>query len=96
MFDFVELATSSRRLIARALAEDDDFTSMENEATTTTVFEQVSETFSYTESPPLLSKTAEAELYLLATNFLLCKSIKDLGNFRPASCHFSAISQMYP
>ena len=24
---------------------------------------------------PLLSKTAEAELYLLATNFLLCKSL---------------------
>ena len=79
MFDFVEIATSSRRLIARALAEDDDFTSIENEATTTTVLDQVTyDSFSaYTESPPLLSKTAEAELYLLATNFLLCKLARE-------------------
>ena len=74
MFDFVEIATSSRRLIARALAEDDDFTNIENEATKANVLDQVTfESFSYTDSPPLLSKTAEAELYLLATNFLLCK-----------------------
>ena len=88
MFDFVEIATSSRRLIARALAEDDDFTNIENEVTKATVLDQVtSESFSYTDSPPLLSKTAEAELYLLATNFLLCKFVTIPGI---SLCHFSA------
>ncbi len=73
MFDFIELATSSRYLIEQALVADDDFAKIENEAANDSILLQTShENSFYTDSPPLLSKTAEAELYLLATNFLLC------------------------
>lgn len=75
MFDFIELATSSRQLMERALAGDDDFAKMENDRGNDSILHQTyssSENSYYTESTPFLSKTAEAELYLLATNFLLC------------------------
>lgn len=81
MFDFIELATSSRQLIERALAEDDDFAKLDGNdgsgATNSGAFAGVdfpgAGAVAYAaESTPILSKTAEAELYLLATNFLLC------------------------
>jgi hypothetical protein len=79
MFDFIELVTSSRQLIERALAEDDDFAKIENDrgGNNDSILQQntyssANENSYYTESAPFFSKTAEAELYLLATNFLLC------------------------
>lgn len=80
MFDFIELAASSRHLIERALGEDDDFAKIENDgggndSILTQTASAYGNTYYYTDSTPLLSKTAEAELYLLATNFLLCESI---------------------
>jgi len=78
MFDFVELATSSHQLLGRVLGEDDDFAKIERdgggaEGGNDSILQQSASSAFYTDSTPLLSKTAEAELYLLATNFLLCK-----------------------
>lgn len=81
MVDFLDLATTSRWMIQRALGEqDDDFSKIDSDANSpdndsilTQLQEQSDSTYQSTETRPFLSKSAEAELYLLATNFLLCK-----------------------
>lgn len=80
MVDFVDLANGHRYLLERMLEADDDFAKMEHDVS-------LPQQAGYYESPPqsamdsttymmgstpVLSKSAEAELYLLATNFLLC------------------------
>jgi hypothetical protein len=84
MADFMDLANAHRHLLQRILNdEDDDFFKIENDHPTTTqsVYPDGSTLNSphtaadaYIASSPVLSKSAEAELYLLATNFLLCES----------------------
>jgi hypothetical protein len=84
MVDFFDLATSSRWMIQRALREqDDDFTLLDvsssatppdNDSILSLLQEQEDSAYqSGAEARPFLSKSAEAELYLLAANFLLCK-----------------------
>jgi len=79
--DFISLADSSHRFL-RSLVEDDDFARIDNEpkllgGTATLAPESIPTEFmsdsggSSTTTQPLLSPTAEAELFLLATNFLL-------------------------
>ena len=81
MVDFVDLANGHRYLLGRILDADDDFAKIENDypSQTTTTGVQYYENPSQSAldsyiggSTPVLSKSAEAELYLLATNFLLC------------------------
>lgn len=81
MLDFIDWVTTSRELVHRAFAaesQDDDFakidggSSSSSYAATSPQGSYYSQ-YSVNESTPLLSKTAEAELYLLATNFLLCE-----------------------
>lgn len=81
MFDFIELATSSRILLERVLLEEEDAGNDNNilyqQQQQEQQQQQTAGTFFYeniynADSAPLLSKSAEAELYLLATNFLLC------------------------
>lgn len=83
MYDFVDLALTSRQLIDRALAADDDFAKIENDTGNndagsmgmgTSSSPYYGQAISSSDATPFLSKSAEAELYLLATNFLLCKS----------------------
>lgn len=85
MADFIELAESSRLLINRFLggAENDDFVNLETEPLVdsasaggavkgqTTDHQNDYSFDAPASSSPFLSKSAEAELYLLATNFLL-------------------------
>jgi len=85
MADFIDIVESSRWLIDRALSSsnNDDFVnlgtkSIEDPAAAAAVSNDniltalVSDGSSYTTSTsPFLSKSAEVELYLLATNFLL-------------------------
>jgi hypothetical protein len=80
MTDFIELASSSRWLLDRVLGEDDDFAKLEynegNNAATPpddSILNSVPYSNETSGPGPFLSKSAEAELYLLATNFLLCK-----------------------
>ena len=86
MVDFLELASTSRWLIDRALRDqDDDIVQLqvpssgappENDSILYQMQEQ--EDVAYygdAGTRPFLSKSAEAELYLLATNFLLCKQL---------------------
>lgn len=84
MVDFVDLANGHRYLLERILNNDDDFSKMEDDYPS----QQTASTNGYYDAPPqsqsamdstfvvgstpVLSKSAEAELYLLATNFLLC------------------------
>ena len=87
MVDFIDLANGHRQLLQRLLdGGDDDFAKMENEYSYSSSSgirndnsnsnSMTSQQQSYgsegTAPAPLLSKSAEAELYLLATNFLLC------------------------
>ena len=82
MVDFVDLANGHRYLLERILNTDDDFAKIENDypaaSTNGYSYETAAQSQSaldssyYTGSTPVLSKSAEAELYLLATNFLLC------------------------
>lgn len=77
MTDFIDLANAHRYLLERILNdEDDDFAKIENDHHTTQQYTYPPQTAAnaYVASTPVLSKSAEAELYLLATNFLLCKS----------------------
>lgn len=79
MVDFLDLATSSRWLIERALSQqDDDFAQLDVSSSSAASPTLPDDGYSYgaTETRPVLSKSAEAELYLLATNFLLCKEAK--------------------
>jgi hypothetical protein len=84
MADFIDIVESSRWLIDRALSSsiNDDFVnlgtkSIENPAAPAVSNDNiltalVSDGSSYTTSTsPFLSKSAEVELYLLATNFLV-------------------------
>jgi len=74
MVDFLDLATSSRWLIERALSQqDDDFAQLDVSSSSAASPTLPDDGYSYgaTETRPVLSKSAEAELYLLATNFLL-------------------------
>lgn len=85
MVDFVDLAESSRWLLQRFLGDDnDDFVNLEGDgqqaaAAATAAHgggDNILHTFVYEDSMnvqtrPFLSKSAEAELYLLCTNFLL-------------------------
>jgi hypothetical protein len=74
--DFITLADSHRQLL-RHLNGDDDFGKIDNESSTQPPLSLTSEE-SYEQlvlegQEKLLSPSAEAELFLLATNFLLCK-----------------------
>jgi hypothetical protein len=85
MIDFVDLAESSRWLLERFLGDDnDDFVNLEMDsspgssasATNTGSSDNILQSFVYEDTMnvntrPFLSKSAEAELYLLCTNFLL-------------------------
>ena len=74
--DFVDLANWQSSIIRQlSAAPDDDFSNLENlspAAAATSAGTDPTGTLDV--SRPFFSKTAEAELYLLATNFLLCKS----------------------
>lgn len=84
--DFVSLAEGSHRFL-RSLVEDDDFARIDNDNNNKVVnaAKAVASAAISTAAPgsivapdsnshqPLLSPTAEAELFLLATNFLLCE-----------------------
>jgi hypothetical protein len=73
--DFVNLANGHRYLLQRVLDGDDDFAKIEytNDKNIMLISQQQQASGYYdTTSTPILSKSAEAELYLLATNFLLC------------------------
>ena len=73
--DFVEWAETAQWLAGRVLAMDDDFAKLDNYDQPQSSYTSVGDTSYYSESVaarPFLNKTSEAELYLLATNFLLC------------------------
>lgn len=83
MVDFVDLANGHRYLLGRILDADDDFAKIDypsqpqQASSTTAYYDATSQSqspmdYAYVGSTPVLSKSAEAELYLLATNFLLC------------------------
>jgi hypothetical protein len=85
MLDFIDWVTTSQELIHRGLglaaaagapAVDDDFAKIEEPlgSSTTSAAAAAAGYYPHSETTPFLSKTAEAELYLLATNFLLCES----------------------
>jgi hypothetical protein len=74
--DFVDLANWQSSIIRQlSAAPDDDFSNLENlsPAEAATAAAGADPTGTLDVSRPFFSKTAEAELYLLATNFLLCK-----------------------
>ena len=76
--DFLSLADTHRQLL-RYLNGDDDFGRLENENTRGEPAVPLTSEESYEQlivegQEKLLSPSAEAELFLLATNFLLCKS----------------------
>jgi hypothetical protein len=71
--DFIDWATTSQEWIHRGLAAVSGMDSSSGTPATTSSFQQAYPSFDSSAGPPLLSKTSEAELYLLATNFLLCK-----------------------
>jgi hypothetical protein len=91
MFDFLELAQSSRWLLERALNDnnnendDDDFAKLDHSndnnnnnnirvgAGEAAFAADATSYYDGAITRPFLSKSSEAELYLLATNFLLCK-----------------------
>ena len=85
----MDLANGHRYLLERMLDTDDDFGRIDNDnpsqstMTSNVQYNGASQTQSamdsYIGSTPVLSKSAEAELYLLATNFLLCTSIDKFG-----------------
>ena len=79
--DFMDLANWQSSIIRQlSAAPDDDFSNLENlspgAAATSGGYTASGSDPSGTldVSRPFFSQTAEAELYLLATNFLLCKS----------------------
>jgi hypothetical protein len=85
--DFISLAESAWQLHRRLSGEDDDFANLsgggESTASSTgsthtmgasSYMQDASESLSgASQARPLLSPSAEAELFLLASNFLLCK-----------------------
>ena len=73
--DFVTLATAtSSGTLLRNLAEDDDFENLSPGAAEAGGGDE----YDYGDEPrPLLTPAAEAELFLLATNFLLCELLAD-------------------
>lgn len=87
--DFISLAQStSAKAVQRFLEEDDDFPHLDAQPSsqhgTATMYSdsiidmtkeaaEFSPTDDNIENAPFLSPSAEAELFLLATNFLLCK-----------------------
>ena len=87
--DFISIAQStSLRAVQRYLQEDDDFSHLDTTHTShhdgslqasdsildmTKEAAAISATDDYLETTPMLSPSAEAELFLLATNFLLCE-----------------------
>ncbi len=88
--DFISIAEStSLRAVNRYLSqEDDDFSHLDT--TVTSSHDQGSDSildmtkkaaaldsdYDNLENAPVLSASAEAELFLLATNFLLCKFVR--------------------
>ncbi len=99
MADFIDIVDSSRWLIERALRtyESDDFVNLETESSPATVAAPpndsilgalVNDESSYADpaTKPFLSQSAEVELYLLATNFLVgffCASLCLLRVLQP-------------
>jgi adenosine 3'-phospho 5'-phosphosulfate transporter B2 len=86
MADFIDIVESSRWLVDRALSssENDDFVNLETQSKTYHAASDVDQNdnilhalvndesyYTSTSTSPFLSKSAEVELYLLATNFLL-------------------------
>jgi hypothetical protein len=84
MADFIDIVESSRWLIDRALSasDTDDFVKIETETQSITetaaaatpndnILHALVNDEPYTSTNPYLSKSAEVELYLLATNFLV-------------------------
>ena len=87
MVDFIDIAESSRFVIDRFLREsDDDFVNLETNVGSSPLSQETKtqpangnflnalvneESYMVTSTRPFLSKSAEAELYLLATNFLV-------------------------
>lgn len=81
--DFISLAQStSFKAVRRYLEEDDDFSHLDTthaSHTSDSILDMTKEAAALSttddnlENAPMLSPSAEAELYLLATNFLLCK-----------------------
>ena len=91
MVDFLDVATSSRWIIDRMLGDagDDDFAQLDTSSSSSGAIHESGATYhadastaAVTSTRPFLSKSAEAELYLLATNFLLCKN-ETSANFLP-------------
>ena len=91
MVDFLDVATSSRWIIDRMLGDagDDDFAQLDTPSSSSGAIHESGANYYADASPaamastrPFLSKSAEAELYLLATNFLLCKN-ETSANFLP-------------
>lgn len=83
--DFVSLATASHQFLRQLTtttggndSNNDDFTSIAGGGTSSdasTMLPQQSSVVGEDSShAPILSKAAEAELYMLASNFLLCES----------------------
>lgn len=82
--DFITLADSALQLHRKLSGgEDDDFTRLESPSSTSqsnAIYESSQTAMPYdtttlseeAQTRPLLSPSAEAELFLLATNFLLC------------------------
>mmetsp|Transcript_11640 Transcript_11640/g.29449 ORF Transcript_11640/g.29449 Transcript_11640/m.29449 type:complete len:546 (+) Transcript_11640:87-1724(+) len=94
MADFIDIVDSSRWLIERALRtyESDDFVNLETESSPATVAAPpndsilgalVNDESSYADpaTKPFLSQSAEVELYLLATNFLLYVAMVIISTF---------------
>lgn len=81
--DFISFAQStSFKAVRRYLQEDDDFSQLDTthgSHTSDSILVMTKEAAALStnddnlENAPMLSPSAEAELYLLATNFLLCK-----------------------
>ena len=97
--DFVSLAeATSFKAISRYLssAEDDDFSHLDTTHTSNHEFaandsileatkSMINTADVETENAPMLSPAAEAELFMLATNFLLCKFISAISFYRHCS-----------
>jgi hypothetical protein len=83
--DFISAGTSLWRLNRHLSGKDDDFAAISDGSSTsymssTKTFSPLDESLQETinildgeKARPLFSPSAEAELFLLATNFLLCK-----------------------
>jgi hypothetical protein len=99
--DFISFAQStSFKAVRRYLQEDDDFSQLDTthgSHTSDSILVMTKEAAALStnddnlENAPMLSPSAEAELYLLATNFLLCKY--KLYICAPPSCQLSVVGR---